>query len=808
MFRNGNIYTLDDAKPAATSLAVRGGRIAGLGDDRDTVSLIGPKTQVIDLQGRLVLPAFHDAHTHPVWGGLSYSQCPLYEGKSPADYQKIIAKCAAEDPGSGWLYGVGWKDGLFTPEGVPDKKVLDAVVPDRPAAFASVGGHSLWVNSKGLEAAGITRETPDPPNGRIDRDGNREAIGALQETAVELVRKKLPPPSARARENALRYALRYFNGLGIVGWHDALVPLTGDDQTSVMRAHVPETYTALKQSGELKAYVTMALAWNRNKGVEQIPDLVAASQRLASMGVEAKAVKFLLDGVPAQRTAALIEPYSDMPGFRGDLQIKSDVLEEAVAQLDAKGFQVHVHTIGDRAVRTALDAFAKARARNGTTQNRHLLSHNNLIAPADLGRFAELGVVGIFQPLWACLDEYMIMTAVRVGPDRLAGMYPVGGLMRAGGKVAYGSDWAVASANPFEGIEVALTRRHPGATKGERLAPDERVTLAQAIRNYTLNAAYALNKDDRSGSLTLGKSADLVVLDRDVFQIPETEIAKTRVLLTLFAGEAVHGDLASLSEPFGGPGNRDCPDCPEMVVVPAGKFQMGSPEREDGRSPHEGPAHTVTFAKPFAIGKYEVTFDEWDACVGAKVCKAVADDGWGRGRRPVIHVNFQMATNYLRWLTERAGKPYRLPSEAEWEYAARAGSTTPWFWGEDSRQACEFGNVGDQSLKEEHPDWPLHACNDGYPKTAPVGTFGPNRFGLHDVAGNVWEWVEDCYNPSYEGAPADGRAWLTGDCVRRLDRGGGWYNKPTSVRSALRYAGESPERQNNTLGFRVARTLP
>jgi formylglycine-generating enzyme required for sulfatase activity len=235
---------------------------------------------------------------------------------------------------------------------------------------------------------------------------------------------------------------------------------------------------------------------------------------------------------------------------------------------------------------------------------------------------------------------------------------------------------------------------------------------------------------------------------------------------------------------------------------------MGSSDREEGRTAHEGPLHTVTFARPFAIGKYEVTFDEWDACVAARACGTVADDGWGRGRRPVIHVSFEMAMGYANWLTQKTGKQYRVPSEAEWEYAARGGSTARWFWGEDSKQACEVANVGDESVKQEHPDWPRHDCNDGYAKTAPVGSFKPNGFGLHDTVGNVWEWVEDCYNPSYEGAPADGRAWLTGDCVRRLVRGGGWYNKPDAVRSALRYAGEDPARRNNTLGFRVVKTLP
>jgi predicted amidohydrolase YtcJ len=528
---------------------VRDGKIIAIGGDSDTKSFIGSKTQVIDLAGRLVLPAFHDMHTHPVWGGLSHAQCPLYDGHSAADYQKIIAKCAADEPGTGWLYGVGWQDGVFSPEGIPDRKLLDAVVSDRPAAFANVGGHSLWVNSKGLEAAGNTRRTPDPPNGRIDRDAKGEPNGGLQEAAVELVVDKLPPPSAKARESALRYARDYFNSMGIVGWHDALVPIGAEQPGQAIPPGVPDTYAAFVKNGELKGYATIALAWDRKRGVEQIPDLVAASERLAAAGVEAKAVKFLLDGVPVQRTAALIEPYSDKPGVHGDLQVDEGVLKEATAQLDAKGFQVHMHTIGDRAVRAAVDAYEEARKRNGVKDNRHLISHDNLISPEDLKRLADLKVIAVFQPLWESLDDYMKLVAVRVGPKRMEHMYPVRSLMNAGGKVAYGSDWPVASANPFEGIEVALTRRAPGATSGDMLSPDERITLPEAIQNYTLNSAFALRKEDRSGSLTVGKSADLIVVDQDVFKVAPTEIAKTKVLLTLYAGQPIHGDLAALSAP-------------------------------------------------------------------------------------------------------------------------------------------------------------------------------------------------------------------------------------------------------------------
>jgi predicted amidohydrolase YtcJ len=547
VFRNGNLYTVDASHPSATSIAIRDGRIVALGSDQDTAALIGPNTHVVDLQGKLVLPAFHDAHTHPVWGGLNYSRCPLYDGNSPAEYQKIIAKCAADEPGTGWLYGVGWKDGLFTPEGVPHKELLDAVAPDRPAAFISVGGHSIWVNSKALEVAGITRKTPDPPNGHIDRDAKGDAIGALQESAVELITKKLPPPSPTEQQNALRYAQKYFHGIGVVGLHDASVPIYTDDPDEVIPPKVPEVYAALTKSGELKEYVNLALTWDDRRGVEQIPDLLAASKRIGEMGVEAKAVKFFMDGVPAQRSAALLEPYSDKPGFRGALYIPKEVFEEAVTQLDANGMQVHVHAIGDWAVRAALDAFAKARERNGPKDNRHLVSHVNLISAPDMARFAQLNATAVFQPSWACMDEYMVMVGVRVGQQRLDRTYPAADLMRAGGRVAYGSDWPVASANPLEGIEVALTRRLPGTTEGPQLAATEAVTLTQAIESYTLQAAIAGHREDRSGSLTVGKNADLVVLDRDLFKVPVNEISKARVLLTLFKGEAVFGDLTDVS---------------------------------------------------------------------------------------------------------------------------------------------------------------------------------------------------------------------------------------------------------------------
>jgi len=269
---------------------------------------------------------------------------------------------------------------------------------------------------------------------------------------------------------------------------------------------------------------------------------------------------------------------------------------------------------------------------------------------------------------------------------------------------------------------------------------------------------------------------------------------------------------ASAGFPAAGSVIKDCAECPELLVVPAGQFLMGSPPGEPDRDDDEGPQHTVTITRPFAAGKYEVTFDEWDACVAGGGCARAADDGWGRGRRPVIRVSYEQAIGYTEWLSKKTGKPYRLLSEAEWEYAARAGSQAARFWGAMADRACEFENGADAALERQKPEgwkdeWGLHACDDGQARTAPVGAFKPNAFGLHDMLGNLSEWVEDCYNTSYEGAPTDGRAWTTADCPRRVIRGGNWSHSPVGVRSTNRN-GDPPSLQNMIVGFRVARTLP
>lgn len=268
---------------------------------------------------------------------------------------------------------------------------------------------------------------------------------------------------------------------------------------------------------------------------------------------------------------------------------------------------------------------------------------------------------------------------------------------------------------------------------------------------------------------------------------------------------AAAASAASAAAPTGpGAAFKDCPVCPEMVTIPAGQFTMGSPNSEVGRDSDEGPQHQVTIAKPFAVGKFEVTFDEWEACVAERACRPAEDSGFGKGRRPVININFQNVELYLDWLSEKTGKKYRLLSEAEWEYAARAGTDTSRFWGNVQDKACQYANVRDlqRGSGEGYFD-----CDDGQKYTAPVGTYKPNAFGLYDMLGNVWEWTADCYKDDYQGAPTDGSASTAGDCGRRVIRGGSWDNFPQNVRSAERY-GITLSSRDSVLGFRVARTLP
>jgi predicted amidohydrolase YtcJ len=537
VLRNGAVYTVDAARSWAEAVAVRDGRIVYVGSDAGLGALVGAKTRVLDLRGRMVMPGLQDAHIHPISGGIEALGCNLNGGATAAEYVAIVRQCAASKPQDSWVLGGGWLMSAFGPGAMPSRVLLDAVVPDRPVLLWSADGHTGWANSKALAIAGITHDTPDPPDGRIDRDPQTgDPIGSLQEGAVDLVDRFAPPASPEQRMNGLRYAVRMLNAYGITGLQDASVSLPD-----------LETYAALDQAEGLTLHAVVAQWWERAEGLEQIAGMERRRQQFTRGHVRATTVKILQDGVMENYTAALLEPYLVDGSPRGIPMIEPETLKRVVTALDAKGFQVHFHAIGDAATRQCLDAVQAARTSNGPLGLRHHISHLQLIDPVDMARFRELGVVANFQPLWAYADAYINeLTLPFLGKERTERMYPIGSVHASGAMLAFGSDWSVSSANPYEQIEVAVRRADPALLDGAVFLPDQRLSLPVAIAAFTINAAYVNGIDRDTGSIEVGKSADLVVLDRNLFAIDPRAISDTKVLLTLFEGKPVHEEPGGL----------------------------------------------------------------------------------------------------------------------------------------------------------------------------------------------------------------------------------------------------------------------
>jgi predicted amidohydrolase YtcJ len=532
IFTGGPIFTGDGDR--ATSLAVRGGRIAAVGGD-DVRELAGPGTEIVDLRGRLLLPGFQDAHIHAVMGGVELGQCDLTATTDLDEYLARIARYATDHPEAEWIVGGGWAMESF-PGGVPDRRLLDRVVPDRPVFLINRDHHAGWVNTRALELAGITADTPDPADGRIDRASDGTPVGALQEGAMSLM--DVPPTTAAERLAGLLRAQRLLHSLGITAWQDAMVAATnGYDDIS-------DAYLSAARDGSLTATVVGALWWDRERGAEQIPDLIASRDSLTVGRLRCDTVKLMLDGIAENFTAAMTEPYRDACGHvttnRGLSFIDPAELPDYVTRLDALGFQPHFHALGDRAVRDALNAVEAARTANGRTDTRPHLAHLQVVHPADVPRFAALGATANMQPYWATHEPQMDELTLPFLDPALAGwQYPFGDLHRAGARLAGGSDWPVTTPDPLQGIHVAVNRSRPGEDT-EGFLPAQALTLRTALTAYTAGAAYVNHLDD-TGHLRPGYRADLVVLDRDPFAGPAAAIGDTRVALTFVDGRQVYG---------------------------------------------------------------------------------------------------------------------------------------------------------------------------------------------------------------------------------------------------------------------------
>ncbi len=538
VIRDTAVYTLNPDQPWAEAVASREGQIIFVGSNADAERLTGPDTRVISAPGGLVLPAFQDAHVHPLTSGIDQFDCSLdITPQSAEAYVNKVRECQVSMPDRAWLTGGGWSVTAFPPNGIPNKALLDAVVSDRPAVFFSIDGHTAWANSRAMEQAGITASTPDPLNGRIDRDPQTgEALGSFQESAMELLRAHMPPPPVSQIDQGMRYTIDFLHSLGITAMQEANASIDADDPWQALAS-----YRRFADSGELGIRTVVSLGWDNDKGLEQIHQLERVRDQYNGGLLNTNTVKIFLDGVVEPSTAALLQDYSDQPGYKGELQVPPDVLNEAVAQLDAAGFQVHIHVIGDAAVRAALDAFEYALKRNGASDGRHHLAHVQFVDPADIHRFHELNVTATFSALWAVEDDYLTeLTLPRVGPERYRWTYPINSILQANGRIAFGSDWNVSSPDPLLAIETAVTRIEPTQQSTPVFMPQERISLEQAIQAATLNAAYVNHLDDLSGSIETGKLADLVVLDTNLFEIEPAAISEARVTHTVFEGEVVY----------------------------------------------------------------------------------------------------------------------------------------------------------------------------------------------------------------------------------------------------------------------------
>ncbi|RFC70489.1 amidohydrolase [Streptomyces sp. AcE210] len=534
----GPVHTFSPARSRATSVAVRGERIVAVGHD-EVRELVGPDTEVVDLKGKLLIPGFQDAHAHPVGGGLELGQCDLSGATTLDEYRRRISAYAQAHPDTEWITGGGWSMEAF-PGGLPTAAELDTLVPDRPAYLVNRDHHGAWVNSRALQAAGIDARTPDPADGRIERDADGAPTGMLQEGAANLIGRLLPPVTLEQRITGLLRAQALMHSLGVTAWQDALLGEHANltDPT--------DAYLATAADGRLTARVVGSLWWDRSRGTEQIDELVARRAAGTRGRLRCTTVKIMQDGVAENGTAALLGPYLDGCGCASDNSGISFVppldLQKYVTELDARGFQVHFHALGDRAVREALDAVEAARRANGRTDTRPHLAHLQVVHPDDIGRFRELGATANMQALWAAHEPQMDdLTIPFLGPERSAWQYPFGDLQRSGATLAAGSDWPVSSPDPIEAIHVAVNRVLPDAAPGTPVfLPEQRIGLDAALTAYTAGSAYVNHLDDVTGSITAGRLADLVVLDRDPFSAPTEEIGATRVLETFVGGERVY----------------------------------------------------------------------------------------------------------------------------------------------------------------------------------------------------------------------------------------------------------------------------
>jgi predicted amidohydrolase YtcJ len=533
LFRHGTVFDGHRFLPPGSAVRVRSGRIIGI---EGPGAKAGAAT-VVDLAGGTLLPGFIDAHMHPVFAGDQLRRCDLSGAVTLPAYLDIIRDYVGRNLGDDWVTGGGWSMEAF-PGGVPTSAPLDEIAPDRPVFLPNRDGHGAWVNSKALELAGITRDTLDPSDGRIERDADGNPVGMLQEGAANLVSRLLPELTEEDRDTALLLAQDYLLSLGITGWQDAIVGRShksGDPVPAYLRA---------VDRGTLRASVVGALWWDRHRGMDQLEELIEQRDLAPAGQFRATSVKMMLDGVAENHTAAMLEPYQDGHGCDTEISgldfIDPAELPRFVTALDRDGFQVHFHALGDRAVRNALDAVQAARAANGDGQ-RHHLAHLQVVHPDDVGRFAPLGATANIQALWAAHEPQMDeLTIPFLGERRSTWQYPFRSLHDAGAALCGGSDWPVSSPNPLWAAHVAVNRIVPdghGRGNDDPFLPEQQLDLTTFLSAYTSGSARINGRESTAGAVRAGLDADFAVVDADLSRIDSHEIGQAAVTQTWIRGE-------------------------------------------------------------------------------------------------------------------------------------------------------------------------------------------------------------------------------------------------------------------------------
>jgi len=522
---NARVHTMDAANPVAQAIYMRGSHIAAVGGSDEIRAHTEPGTRVVDARGCTLLPGFNDAHVHFISGGFSLMEVDLRPARSPEQLAALLAGFASRATPGGWILGGDWDHELWPGAPLPVRQMIDPASGDRPVFIRRLDGHMALANTIALQRAGIDRQTPDPPGGEIVRDPNtREPTGLLKDAAMELVNRILPAPSSGEKLRALRAATQHAASLGVTSVTD----VSADGDVGL--------YQELLQRGELKTRIYGARTIVSWKALAEVGIRAGFGNPMLRIG----AVKGFADGSLGSSTALFFEPYADAPGMRGllfDQMLPEGIMLERVLGADQAGLQVLLHAIGDRANRIVLDLYEDVARQNGKRDRRFRIEHAQHLRPDDLPRFGRQQVIASVQPYHAADDGRWC--AKRLGPARCAEAYCFRSLLDSGAVLAFGSDWTVAPLNPLPGIKAAVTRQTLDGAHPNGWHPEQRLTLDEALHAYTMGSAFAEFTEHDKGSLTVGKLADAVLLDRDIYSIPPDQIDQARVALTVLNGEIV-----------------------------------------------------------------------------------------------------------------------------------------------------------------------------------------------------------------------------------------------------------------------------